>query len=253
MHVGWRVGSVVGIGPDGGRRLIWRRKGITVSRSTVFDLLDREWQQVASSTSARHALTAWSESVPGLAPYRDLATVADACRRAAPQDADRLLHDLVALTLAGDRLAGRVVLQLLLPGCVALYRRLDWLIPEHVRDDAMYRLGDTYWLRVPLGKLHNDRSVPLHPLLIGLINDYRAWRGPTPTGLLVERDDHRSFDRRTIHRYVLAVAKRAGVGHVIPISCATRSPPKPSTGACVSRPSLRCWAIMRVIESSGCF
>jgi hypothetical protein len=85
-----------------------------------------------------------------------------------------------------------------------------------LRDDAMYRLGDTHWLRVPVGKLHNDRSVPLHPLLVGLINDYRAWRGPTSTGLLVERDDHRPFDRRTIHRYVLAVAKRAGVGHVHP-------------------------------------
>jgi integrase len=85
-----------------------------------------------------------------------------------------------------------------------------------VRDDAMYRLGDTYWLRIPLGKLHNDRSVPLHPLLVGLINDYRAWRGPTSTGLLVERDDHQPFDRRTIHRYVQAVARRAGVGRVHP-------------------------------------
>ena len=46
-------------------------------------------------------------------------------------------------------------------------------------DDAMYRLGDTHWLRIPFGKLHNDRSVPLHPLLVGLINDYRTWRGPT--------------------------------------------------------------------------
>ena len=85
-----------------------------------------------------------------------------------------------------------------------------------LRDDAMYRIGDTYWLRIPLGKLHNDRSVPLHPLLVGLINDYRAWRGPTGTGLLVERDDHQPFDRRTIHRYVAAVARRAGVGHVHP-------------------------------------
>lgn len=94
-----------------------------------------------------------------------------------------------------------------------------------LRDDAMYRLGDTHWLRVPLGKLHNDRSVPLHPLLVGLINDYRNWRGPTCTGLLVERDDHQPFDRRTIHRYVQAVARRVGVGHSIPISCVTRSPP----------------------------
>ena len=85
-----------------------------------------------------------------------------------------------------------------------------------LRDDAMYRIGDTYWLRIPLGKLHNDRSVPLHPMLVGLINDYRVWRGPTDTGLLVERDDHQPFDRRTIHRYVQAVARRASVGHVHP-------------------------------------
>jgi hypothetical protein len=29
-----------------------------------------------------------------------------------------------------------------------------------LRDDAMYRLCDTYWLRSPIGKLHNDRTVP---------------------------------------------------------------------------------------------
>ena len=85
-----------------------------------------------------------------------------------------------------------------------------------LRDDAMHRHGDTWWLRVPIGKLHNDRTVPLHPMLVELINDYRTWRGPSTTGLLVERNDHQPFDRRTIHRYVAAVARRAGVGHVHP-------------------------------------
>ena len=85
-----------------------------------------------------------------------------------------------------------------------------------LRDDAMYSLGDTWWLRIPIGKLHNDRAVPLHPMLVGLINDYRRWRGPSSTGLLVERNDHNPYDRRTIHRYVAAVARRAGVGPVHP-------------------------------------
>jgi integrase len=66
-----------------------------------------------------------------------------------------------------------------------------------LRDDAAYRLGDTHWLRIPVSGRHNDRSVPLHPLLVGLISDYRAWRGPTSSGLPVERDDHQPFDRRT--------------------------------------------------------
>ena len=85
-----------------------------------------------------------------------------------------------------------------------------------LRDDAMYRLGDTWWLRIPIGKLHNDRTVPLHPMLVGLINDYRAWRGPTATGLLVERDDHQPMDPRTIYRHVTAVARHAGIAHVHP-------------------------------------
>jgi site-specific recombinase XerD len=85
-----------------------------------------------------------------------------------------------------------------------------------LRDDAMFRLGEHHWLRIEVGKLHNGRTVPLHPLLVGLISDYRAERGPSATGLLVERRSHTPFDRRTIHRYVASVARRAGIGHVHP-------------------------------------
>ena len=85
-----------------------------------------------------------------------------------------------------------------------------------LHDDAMFRLSGAFWLRIPVGKLHNDRNVPLHPVLVELIDDYRARRGPSPSGLLVVRNDGQPFDRRTIHRYVAAVARRAGTGHVHP-------------------------------------
>jgi integrase len=85
-----------------------------------------------------------------------------------------------------------------------------------LEDDAMVRIGDTFWLRIPVGKLHNDRYVPLHPLLVELITDYRARRGPSFSGRLVERDDGRPFDGCAIGRYVETIAKRAGVGHVHP-------------------------------------
>lgn len=85
-----------------------------------------------------------------------------------------------------------------------------------VRDDAVFRVGDRWWLRVPIGKLHNDRNVPLHPLLVGLISDYQVWRGPSRNGFLLEREDGQPFDRRTIHRYVERVAKRAGIARVHP-------------------------------------
>jgi integrase len=85
-----------------------------------------------------------------------------------------------------------------------------------LEDDAMVRIGTVHWLRIPVGKLHNDRYVPLHPTLVDLITDYRARRGRSSSGRLVERDDGKPFDRRTIARYVAAVAKRARIGHVHP-------------------------------------
>lgn len=85
-----------------------------------------------------------------------------------------------------------------------------------LEDDAVVRIGDTHWLRIPVGKLHNDRYVPLLPALVDEIAEYQALRGPSRSGRLVERDSGTPFERRTIHRYVAAVAKRAGVGHVHP-------------------------------------
>jgi integrase len=82
--------------------------------------------------------------------------------------------------------------------------------------DAMVTVGDTHWLRIPVGKLHNDRYVPLHPILVELITEWAMIRPPSRSGRLVERDDGKPFDRRTLHRYVAAVAKRAGVSHVHP-------------------------------------
>ena len=83
-------------------------------------------------------------------------------------------------------------------------------------DKAVTLLGDTFSLRIPVGKLHNDRYVPIGPDLVRLISDYQKFRGPSRSGRLVERDDGQPFDRRTIHRYVDRVAKRAGIGHVHP-------------------------------------
>lgn len=85
-----------------------------------------------------------------------------------------------------------------------------------LEDDAMVRYDGVDRLRIPVGKLHNDRHVPLLPMLVDLIVEYKALRGPSRSGHLLERDDGEPFDRRTVHRYVAAVARRAGVGHVHP-------------------------------------
>ncbi len=41
--------------------------------------------------------------------------------------------------------------------------------------DAVVLIGETHWLHVPVGKLHADRYLPLHPHLVDLITSV-AWR-----------------------------------------------------------------------------
>lgn len=81
--------------------------------------------------------------------------------------------------------------------------------------DAVTQIGDTQWLRIPLGKLHNDRYVPLHPHLVELIANYRADTTPHSHGRLLSAQNG-PLNRSAVQRWIDQVAKRAGIGHVHP-------------------------------------
>jgi integrase len=81
--------------------------------------------------------------------------------------------------------------------------------------DAVVTVGETRWLRVPVGKLHTDRYIPLHPILLELLHHWRAWAGPDDTGLLITNQG-RPLTRFTIARSVDRCARIAGIGHVHP-------------------------------------
>ena len=78
--------------------------------------------------------------------------------------------------------------------------------------DSMIRIGDNDWLRVPLGKLHNDRYVPLHPDLVTLLG---VWCADNVDHIRRHRRliaDHRgTIDRHHVGRIVKRVARHAGV------------------------------------------
>ena len=80
---------------------------------------------------------------------------------------------------------------------------------------AMVDTGGTHWLRIPVGSSTTTATSPCSQSSSSSSPPERT-RPPARSGRLVERDDGQPFDRRTIHRYVAAVAKRAGVGHVHP-------------------------------------
>jgi integrase len=83
--------------------------------------------------------------------------------------------------------------------------------------DAVVLIGDAHWLRIPVGKLHNDRFIPLHPQLVELLADWTASASPNDHGLLLVNDrGGRPLNRFAVARMVNRVAKAAGIGHVHP-------------------------------------
>ncbi len=82
--------------------------------------------------------------------------------------------------------------------------------------DAVSRRGGGYWLKVPVGKLRNDRSVPLLPPLIDLLAEWQTTHHGGRTGLLLTNTDGQPLNRHVVTRMVNRVAKRAGIGHVHP-------------------------------------
>jgi site-specific recombinase XerD len=127
------------------------------------------------------------EPLPKFLDDRDAAKLM-AAARACPDLRDRLVVELLART--GMR-AGELA-------------DLD--------ADAVVRIGEAYWLRIPLGKLRNDRYVPLHPQLVKLL---AAWTAANLEHIRRHKRlaaDHRGpLDRHVICRIVRRTGRRAGV------------------------------------------
>jgi len=70
------------------------------------------------------------------------------------------------------------------------------------------------WLRVPVGKLHNDRNIPLHPNAARLIAEWTLDHPPAGGRLI--HIDGQPLDRHHVSRIVRRVAAAAGLGHVHP-------------------------------------
>ena len=85
-----------------------------------------------------------------------------------------------------------------------------------LRSDAIVMIGAGQWLHVPVGKLHDDRYLPLHPHLVTLIGDYRSRHVSPANALLIPRENGKPMDRHGVTRYLNNAATDAGIGHVHP-------------------------------------
>jgi site-specific recombinase XerD len=127
------------------------------------------------------------EPLPKFLDDRDAAKIM-AAARAAADPRDRLVVELLARTgLRASELCG-------------------------LEADAVVRIGDGHWLRVPVGKLRNDRYVPLHPQLV---EQLATWTAANLDHIRHHRrlvaDERGPIDRHLVWRIVRRVARAAGV------------------------------------------
>jgi site-specific recombinase XerD len=146
---------------------------------------------------ARNPVIAWDipkkpEPLPKFLDDRDAARLM-AAARASTDPRDRLVVELLART--GMR-AGELA---------------------NLEADAVVRIGAGHWLHIPLGKLRNDRYVPLHP---ELVQSLAAWTAANLEHIRRHKRlaaDHRGpLDRHIIGRIVHRVGRAAGVPGVHP-------------------------------------
>lgn len=82
--------------------------------------------------------------------------------------------------------------------------------------DAVVQIGSAFWLRTPVGKLHNDRYIPLHPNLKTLIDDWLADRPALLRSDLMFIERGRPIPAQRVDRAVQRAGAAAGIGHVHP-------------------------------------
>ncbi|MGH9249443.1 MAG: tyrosine-type recombinase/integrase [Acidimicrobiales bacterium] len=85
-----------------------------------------------------------------------------------------------------------------------------------LRSDAVVQIGSAPWLHVPVGKLREDRYLPLHPQLVDLIDDYRTAHVSPEHPLLLPRENGRALDRHTVTRFLNKAGAAARLPHIHP-------------------------------------
>lgn len=190
---------------EGFKRSIARRRtrnGTALSTNTVrtrlgmlrtfFDrIVEWDWDDAPARTPIfSHDLPAAEDPLPR---FLDDAAATRLLRAAAadPSPLRRLVIELLAFT--GLRVGELVALEA----------------------DAVVTIGGAAWLRVPLGKLHNDRYVPLRPHLVESLVAWSATHDDAGTGMLLTKGGT-PLNRQSVTRIVKRTAKAAGIGDVHP-------------------------------------
>ena len=146
------------------------------------------------------------------APHRALIFAGDLPKR--DEALPRFLDDA---SFAAFMRAARSEPRLLLRVAMELLGRTGMRVGElcSLEADALVQIGDVHWLRIPVGKLQNDRYIPLHPQLVELLEEWSHHPDCGVGGLLLTNEG-RTLHRHALTRMVARCAKKAGIAYFNP-------------------------------------
>lgn len=90
----------------------------------LFTQLGQEWTRLCALPSLTHTLRRWGRTEPALAGVETLGALVDQIDGSTGQQEDQMLLALVRLTQTGQQMAGRVLLQAMLPKIATMVRRM---------------------------------------------------------------------------------------------------------------------------------
>lgn len=82
--------------------------------------------------------------------------------------------------------------------------------------DSIIKIGSAEWIRIPVGKLHNDRYIPLHPQVRQVLDEWVEHRDPSEKSPCLFARNGRHYSVRAVQYAVARLARTAGIGHVTP-------------------------------------
>lgn len=113
--------------------------------SPLLGQLCREWTELHRSPEIGHLVASWGRTSSTLARLDSAGAVVDFIDHAAPPVKDQALRDLLRLLHEGDRVAGRVVLQAMLPCLTNLARRCRPPRGSGDTDEQLQRTISEFW------------------------------------------------------------------------------------------------------------
>lgn len=161
---------------------------LDASAAPILHQLAADWCQLVHSTPARDQVASWAADYPQLGSHGRVDALVDHIDQLDDEATDQALGALLGLSQAGDQLAMRVLLQLMLPGLAALPRRCRMDAQTRTENDRWQATLAAFCSTIPTVRTRRKVAASL---LLGTVRELTA---PAHDAQEIPAEDMQTFD-----------------------------------------------------------